>query len=526
FDGSASGVGSSSDVSHSYNITETDSAWSYSCGNYVSGGSSDYENGSGGDSNQWANYNYSASWSWDNEGNKSASISNQVSGHHESSSYSYKDNYWEGYGCGCDYSCTDGYSNSTSYTHLDYNDSIQHTGWSSKGGKTTSPFSVKWSSFYGSYDDGSSSCCYYGGGCCGYDYDYSYQGYSFSAPNFSVSMSESTYNGEVSESNEVWHSGRSNYYYYSNNGYLYSQTAPTSHIPAGSNPSAISGAGQTTHVTIPIIETGEPNFNNYAYVNVGSILDAAFPEPEITQPVSTLVPCTELDSIGFAFLKGLAQGGVNTINGLQDIAIGTINLGLFGGYNLTSWVVNQAGGENPYIGIPSPDWSRDLITEEYGGAGTWGDTHGWSKFSGGNGVLAAFTGASLAGTKAGSTTMSELPGFAWNEAKNTIKSIKTWLKGEGNAGNKIKTNLDNEIDFTPLTNHSVTTSNPGYKGTANSSIDILDSNGNIQTRRWFGNDGKAVRDVDMTNHGNSSTHPEWPHEHFWQYGPDGKPINR
>ncbi|MDR1384998.1 MAG: hypothetical protein LBJ67_14290, partial [Planctomycetaceae bacterium] len=40
FDGSASGVGSSSDVSHSYNITETDSAWSYSCGNYVSGGSS------------------------------------------------------------------------------------------------------------------------------------------------------------------------------------------------------------------------------------------------------------------------------------------------------------------------------------------------------------------------------------------------------------------------------------------------------------------------------------------------------
>jgi hypothetical protein len=68
---------------------------------------------------------------------------------------------------------------------------------------------------------------------------------------------------------------------------LYSQTAPDSHIPNGSNPFAISGAGQTTHVTIPIIETGNPNFNNYAYVNVGSILDAAFPEPEITQPVST-----------------------------------------------------------------------------------------------------------------------------------------------------------------------------------------------------------------------------------------------
>jgi hypothetical protein len=98
--------------------------------------------------------------------------------------------------------------------------------------------------------------------------------------------------------------------------------------------------------------------------------------------------------------------------------------------------VNQAGGENPYIGIPSPDWSKGLITEEYGGAGTWSDTHGWSKFSGGNGVLAFLTAGSLAGTKAGSTTMSELPGFAWNEAKNTVKSIKTWLKGEGKAVTK------------------------------------------------------------------------------------------
>jgi hypothetical protein len=315
FDGSASGVGSSSDVSHSYNITETDSAWSSSCGNYVSGGSSDYENGSGGDSNKWADYNYSASWSWDNEGDKSASISNQVSGHHDSSSYSYKDNYWEGYGCGCDYSCTDGYSNSTSYTHLDYNDSLQHTGWSSKGGKTASPFSVKWSPFYGSYNDDSSSCCYYSGGCCGYDY--SYQGYSFSAPNFSVSMSESTYNGEVSESNDVWHSGRSTYYYYySGYSYLYSQTAPDSHIPTGSNPSAISGAGQTTHVTIPIIEVGNPSFNNYAYVNVSSILDAAFPEPEITQPVST--PNAAISFLGL--FAGIIPSNINA----TDLAKGAI----------------------------------------------------------------------------------------------------------------------------------------------------------------------------------------------------------
>ena len=90
----------------------------------------------------------------------------------------------------------------------------------------------------------------------------------------------------------------------------------------------------------------------------------------------------------------------------------------------------------------------------------------------------------------------------------------------------IKNNLGNEIDITPSSNHSTTIKNPGYKGTPNTSIDILDDAGNVQTRRWFGSDGKAIRDIDMTNHGNPKMHPEWPHEHFWKYGPDGKPIGR
>ena len=30
----------------------------------------------------------------------------------------------------------------------------------------------------------------------------------------------------------------------------------------------------------------------------------------------------------------------------------------------------------------------------------------------------------------------------------------------------------------------------------------------------------------MTNHGNPTIHPEWPHEHIWKYGEDGKPIKR
>jgi hypothetical protein len=102
----------------------------------------------------------------------------------------------------------------------------------------------------------------------------------------------------------------------------------------------------------------------------------------------------------------------------------------------------------------------------------------------------------------------------------------TGFSGNEGTSSTVKTNLGNEIDITPSSNHSTTTKNPGYKGTPNSSIDIIDDAGNVQTRRWFGSDGKAIKDVDMTNHGNPKYHPEWPHEHFWEYGPDGKPINR
>ena len=85
-------------------------------------------------------------------------------------------------------------------------------------------------------------------------------------------------------------------------------------------------------------------------------------------------------------------------------------------------------------------------------------------------------------------------------------------KSEG-AGSKVKTNLGNEINITPSTSHSTTTTNPGLKGTPNSSVDILNKNGDITTRRWFGSEGTQIRDVDFTNHGNPKMHPEWPHEH-------------
>lgn len=98
-----------------------------------------------------------------------------------------------------------------------------------------------------------------------------------------------------------------------------------------------------------------------------------------------------------------------------------------------------------------------------------------------------------------------------NEAQNSSSSAT------GDGPETVITNKGNEIDITPSKNHSTTAENPGLQGEPNSSVDIVDRNGNIVTRRWFDEDGRAIRDVDFTNHGNPKTHPEWPHEHSWDW---------
>jgi RHS repeat-associated protein len=75
---------------------------------------------------------------------------------------------------------------------------------------------------------------------------------------------------------------------------------------------------------------------------------------------------------------GVGQGVANTANGVQDAAIGLVNLpGV--AYNNTA---GRLGA--PKIGyVPSPDWSNDLITQE--------STHGLSKFLGGQGAFTLLT---------------------------------------------------------------------------------------------------------------------------------------
>ncbi|MDR2439437.1 MAG: hypothetical protein LBE12_08740 [Planctomycetaceae bacterium] len=97
------------------------------------------------------------------------------------------------------------------------------------------------------------------------------------------------------------------------------------------------------------------------------------------------------DSVVGAFGLGILQGWANIFNGIQDITVGLLNLFIFS-QNM-QWKY-MCGGLMPFQ-IPtvlSPDWSNGLFTEEdknFLGLGEyWGDSHGWSKFIGGESFVA------------------------------------------------------------------------------------------------------------------------------------------
>lgn len=101
---------------------------------------------------------------------------------------------------------------------------------------------------------------------------------------------------------------------------------------------------------------------------------------------------------------------------------------------------------------------------------------------------------------------------------------KSRTEGTGKvAKSTVTSNKGKTIDVTPTSIHTTTTSVPSpFKGTPNSTVDILDKNtGEIKTRRYYGPDGRAIRDVDYTNHGNAKNHPEWPHEHIYKWHDNG-----
>jgi len=67
-----------------------------------------------------------------------------------------------------------------------------------------------------------------------------------------------------------------------------------------------------------------------------------------------------------------------------------------------------------------------------------------------------------------------------------IKPFTPQHNGKGDADSDkdtVTSNKGNEYDNKPSDNHSTTTKNPGYKGEPNSSVDIVDQDGNVKTRR-------------------------------------------
>ena len=68
--------------------------------------------------------------------------------------------------------------------------------------------------------------------------------------------------------------------------------------------------------------------------------------------------------------------------------------------------------------------------------------------------------------------------------------------------------------------------NPPLHGKPNTSADIKDKNGKVTGKRYYGPDGRAIMDVDLSDHGNPKTHPKVPHEHKWDWLNPKNPIRR
>ena len=57
----------------------------------------------------------------------------------------------------------------------------------------------------------------------------------------------------------------------------------------------------------------------------------------------------------------------------------------------------------------------------------------------------------------------------------------------------------------------------------NSTLTKNDAKGNAIIKRFFDEEGKALKDIDYTNHGNPKRHPKVPHKHRWDWSNPKKP---
>ncbi len=56
------------------------------------------------------------------------------------------------------------------------------------------------------------------------------------------------------------------------------------------------------------------------------------------------------------------------------------------------------------------------------------------------------------------------------------------------------------------------------------SVSLKYKNGKLLSERYYDANGKAYLDIDYTNHGNSKTHPNVPHQHIIKFNDQGESI--
>ena len=246
----------------------------------------------------------------------------------------------------------------------------------------------------------------------------------------------------------------------------------------------------------------------------------------------------ELDraiDIGTKYLKQIGKWMEEAVGAsVVDVCGKVVEIGEEIGEVLVSFLAGMLMGIDNAFAIPT-DVSDEIFSEH-------ADAYNLGKILGRSGIIAVLSimaGMFVGGVGAAAGATIVIGGAAvlvttsaiaitWNEltqghltlavSNEGSSSGKENTSGEGKGDSEtVTSNKGNVYDNTPSSNHSTTRGNP-IKGEPNSSVDILDKNGNVVRRRWFDSEGNAMRDLDYTNHGNPKTHPEWPHEHIWEGG--------
>lgn len=91
--------------------------------------------------------------------------------------------------------------------------------------------------------------------------------------------------------------------------------------------------------------------------------------------------------------------------------------------------------------------------------------------------------------------------------------------GQGVFGHAYIYHNKNKYLVIQTTNHTIST-----KGVPNSVCQKFDSDGKLEKERQYDYRGRAELDIDYTNHGNPSRHPNVPHAHKRDWSNPNNPI--